>query len=132
MAIKFGERCLIDENGKVFLISYRKLLAECLEHPFNTLSISSVVIETIEDMTGEHVIRKKYNDKPLYRWLERHIQPDEKYQKFKKSIHQNNEKNRQEISKMKKTRAYFCKSPYFEAYQRKICRDYYRPKKRDT
>ena len=126
MAIRFGEHCLMDENGKVYLISYRELLEECLKHPFNTPSISTIIIETIKRLTGETIIGNRYNDKPLYRWLEKKIQADSRYQQAKKEKREKDAKRKQQIVEDKKLHVHTRNVKFIEDYLRKECQNYYR------
>lgn len=88
MALYFTKTVLKDENGKVFLISYRSLLEECLKHSMEELSIYKIVFETIERLTGEKVKKHEYNASLLFRWLEKNIQKSDVYISRKKQLTQ--------------------------------------------
>lgn len=79
MALYFNERGLHYEDGRLFLISYREILEECLKGPFKTVSISTIIFDTIRRMTGMKVIKRNYNQSPVYRWLEKRISQDSRY-----------------------------------------------------
>ena len=83
MALRFCDYCLRDENGKIFLISYRELREACLRNSFKDLSISNIIFETVNKLTGEKVIRREYSHCRMYLWLEKAIQSDVTYQAIK-------------------------------------------------
>lgn len=86
MALRFCDYCLRDENGKIFLISYWELREACLRNPFKDLSISNIIFETVNRLTGEKVIRNGYSHCGMYVWLEKAIQSDVTYQATKSMI----------------------------------------------
>lgn len=127
MALRFTKSCLKDERGKVFLISYRSLLEECLKHPMEELSIYKCVCETIERLTGEKVIKYAYNKSLLFRWLEKNIQKSDVYISRKKQLVQKGVKYRESVKeyqeKQKKRKA---QNNELDKIELKIQRRYYR------
>lgn len=126
MAIKFETRSLKDENGKVYLISYKKVLEECFKHPYDTISIATIVYETIEKMTGERIIGNMHNGKPLYIWLEKHIKADERYQRQKELKVERDNRIREQRREYKKLHSHTINEKFVEKYLRDSYRKIYR------
>ena len=85
MALRFGNYCLRDERGKIFIVPPKRLLEECLNSSFDDLSISNIIFSSIEKATGERIVRSKgYNSSILYQWLEKKVWGDSRYQQHKK------------------------------------------------
>ena len=95
MALYFNERGLRYDDGKIFLISYQKLLEECLKHPYNTVSISAIIFSTVNSMTGKKIIKGKYNQSKLYQWLEQQIRQDPRYIQAKQVKYEQDSMKRQ-------------------------------------
>lgn len=79
MALYFNDQGLQDEDGVFYPVSWQKVLEECLKHPFNTISVSIIIFESIEKVVREKVVRNNYNQSMFYCWLERNVQADVRY-----------------------------------------------------
>ena len=95
MALRFTSVSLEDENGNIYLISYNELLQECLNHPYDTIKVSRIVMETVNKMTGERVIPRGYNQSKMFCWLESKIHKDPRYITAKENIMQQSKKQRE-------------------------------------
>ena len=95
MALYFNEKGLRNDDGTIFLISYRELLNECLKHPYNTVSISEIIFGTIHKVTGMKIIKKNYNKSKLYQWLEKRIRQDPRYIETKQIVFERDSRKRQ-------------------------------------
>ena len=95
MALRFTSISLEDENGNLYLISHDKLLQECLNHSYDTIKVSRIVMETICNMTGERVIPRGYNQSRLFCWIESKIHKDPRYITAKENIMQQSKKQRE-------------------------------------
>lgn len=128
MALYFSTVGLIDENGKVYLISNRVLLEECLKNISNQIKVSVIVFETITKLTGEKVIKRNYNQNKLFCWLENRIREDERYKTAKLKKMEECDKARKQKLDYKKNNMKSMLAEELLRYKRIKAMNYYRSK----
>ena len=86
--IRFKGNQLVLKSGEVIEIPYEILEKTCLASSYKTVSITSIVSEAVEKLTGEHLYTTDVRKSELFNSLENAIRKDERYQARKKVLMQ--------------------------------------------